>query len=398
MEKLIYILSIIILSSCLNNDEVRMHRNDPNCKIEINATKIVSGNQLSGKITGNNAGNMRLNLEGLFSNSDIKINNGTFLLDSKYTTVAGVYTLSLYDDLRLVDSKKINIIAGDAYDAIPSFLGPKKIPSNNRKESMIVYVPEDKLGNPVADYTPIKLASRIKNRNDNNTKTTKNLLVYELINAQNEMGNLILGAEVELSHSPESVLVIDQSWVNSFSIKIVEHHPVADYSKFVLLKSNVVKDENGNIVPNGTLVSWNIYSSNRLIGSYSSFTINGVAEVYVQNPRAAANWTISASSLGAYSENSISLNFNKAVDGFTLLKNKNGFTIGPVYGALGQLIHDGFPIDLKIKINDRIIKKESVLLNGKYVYTLPKEFVDQDIQLLVEIGGVQKKWNLKWER
>ncbi len=263
---------------------------------------------------------------------------------------------------------------------IESYIGPKTIALDQRMESMLCLIPTDKFGNALEDTYQVDFSTKYSNQStQKETKNIDNLLTYTKIENNKQVGKVILGAKCVDSYIDEQEIFISQGPMREVKINIVELHPYGDSRQLVHLNTDVIYDEKGNIIADGSSVIFVVYENDKVKAQYQAYTVSGIATVFIENPKEAAQWTVSIS--GAAKGNEVYLNFEDNIESIPLRIEKNNLVIGPVIGSLDQYIADGTQVN--IMFNNRFFR-ESIIENGYARVAIPAKALQAD-ELISEV-------------
>jgi len=155
----------------------------------------------------------------------------------------------------------------------------------------------------------------------------------------------------------------------------------------VHLNTDVIYDAKGNIVADGTSIIFIVHENQEVIAQYQTYTVSGIANVYIENPKSAALWKVSIS--GAPQETSIDLKFHDNIESIPLRIDKKYLVVGPVVGSLDQYIPDG--TEVKIVFN-YAIEVTSEIEHGFAEIRIPDNILNsKEVICEVEVNGKKVK-------
>lgn len=285
-----------------------------------------------------------------------------------------------------------NILPQNASDKIDSYNGPKTLFAQDKDGSMNVVIPHDKFGNPLIPKTLVQYSSNF----EGNGKKIKNvavdhLVAYDITPSRKEEGKYLVGANAFESYTREQEIIIEATMPSRINLKLIKHYPYSDSRQFVHIKSDVIRDQFGNVVTDGTLINFVVFSNGELLSKYHSFTIGGSASVFIENPSSEQSWNVLASLYGSVISNEIAISFKRNVQDFELSfdKEKNLILIGPTFGDLKQLVPDG--TEVIIELPNQKLKNYVFLENGKTKFEIPFSWdLNREKSIEVTIGGLLK--------
>ena len=400
MRKHYYILLFLCFCSC-NKTEKPTHVKEIiglKADFNLNSSEIKAGEKftISGKIKNQTKSQLRLILDhALYTKSySVKIQNNQFQIEipGEDNQIAGEVKVFLFHQDKLIQKSSYFIKPLDAIDKMQNFNGPKDLFAGDDDGSMNVSIPHDQFENPLLPPSVVVYQSSYNGvTQTTEEKPIENLISYQITKSKTQKGKYLIGSKSKQGFSKEQELLIGASMPKSFNIELLSFHPFADSRQFIQLKTSVLKDKYDNIIADGTLINFTIEEAESLVGVYQSFTIGGIANVYIENPSQATSWIIQASLHDEIKSNRIPLSFSKNVNDFDLLWDNKSQTlsIGPVVGILGQFVPDG--TEVIISNEQKELETYIYLEEGKYSYQLPFDWIEKSPkQLKVLIGGQHK--------
>lgn len=329
----------------------------------------------------------------------IKISNGAFQLNipADDNQFAGEVIAKIVHGNQVIEQSMFYIMPLQAIDKMQNFNGPKDLFASDDDASMNVSIPHDKFGNPLFPPSVVKYQSSFEGEIQKlENKPVENLVAYQITKAKTKKGKYLIGSNSSEGFSQEQELIIGSAMPKSFNIELLSFHPFADSRQFIQLKTTQLADKFGNTVADGTLINFTVEEDGALVGVYQSFTIGGIANVYIENPSKESAWNIQASLHDGIRSNKVPLNFSKNVNDFDLEwdQEKQTLSIGPVVGILGQFVPDG--TEVMISATNKNLENYIYLEEGKYDYKLPFDWIEKKPKKLeVLIGGHQKTIDLE---
>lgn len=251
---------------------------------------------------------------------------------------------------------------------IESYIGPKTLAIDQNMESMMCLIPTDRFGNALEDTQEVIFNTKYRKlQTQTITKNIENLVSYIKIDNNQQVGKVLLGAKCVDTYIDEQEISIVQGPMKEVNINIVELHPYGDDRQLVHLNTDVINDVKGNIIADGSSVIFLVQENDKVIAQYQAYTVSGIATVFIENPKDAANWTVSIS--GAAKGNEIQLNFEDNIESIPLRIEKKHLIIGPVIGSLDQYIPDGTQV--AITFNNRFFR-DAIIEHGFAKVEIPK--------------------------
>lgn len=325
----------------------------------------------------------------------IRIDEGKFSLniggDKNQLIGENIFRL-VYQD-QILHEAKLFTYPQKAIDKTQNFNGPKSLFANDDDGSMNVTIAHDKFNNPLLPPSTINYQSSYNGKiEDSSMAPIENLVAYKINNSKKKAGKYLIGSSINEGYSQEQELIIGPAMPTKFSIQLVNYHPYADSRQVMHFKTSVLKDQWSNIVADGTLLLFTVMEQGSLVGVFQTFTIGGIANVYIENPSKESNWSISAGFHDQLISNQINVSFSRNVNDFSMSfdKKHKELTIGPVIGILGQLVPDG--TEVVISNSEYDLEDYIFLEDGKTNYKMNFEWQQlKPTELEVLIGGITKK-------
>jgi hypothetical protein len=160
-----------------------------------------------------------------------------------------------------------------------------------------------------------------------------------------------------------------------------------------------VRDENNNIVSDGTYVKFFITNADGNLLKTAGMTIDGVATANMIHPDHAEIWNIKAYVTGISESNTISLTYEQVIQDFTVTFSENNrvVTVGPLQSFMKQLIPDGLQVTLTISQDGKILEtyiKES--RDGFVNFELNSNiFSNGNYDLEISTAGISRTFKAK---
>lgn len=402
MRLFIYILLLICFSSCkkatqpaLSFDEISL-----NASFDFETTEVAAGESIKLRGTIDRSNNNQMTLELIVQHALYHFAYPITTSDKEFkfeipgsdNQLAGEVNAKLNYKGKSIYESKYFITPGVAKDKMQNFNGPKDLFASDDDASMNVSIPHDEFDNPMLPPTEVEYQASFEGTVQSlEEKPVENLVAYQITNSKSKKGKYLIGSKSSDGFSQEQELIIGAAMPQRFTIELLSFHPFADSRQFIQLRTSVLKDKFNNIVSDGTLINFSIYNQSSLVGVYQSFTIGGIANVYIENPSKEVEWTIQASLHDEIVSNKIQLSFAKNVNDFRLRWNNRErvVEIGPVVGILGQFVPDG--TEVRVSSSEKNLVDYIYLEEGKYNYKLPFDWIENNPkQLEILIGGHEK--------
>lgn len=241
----------------------------------------------------------------------------------------------------------MKVLPGPPASPIDLYLGPRTIEVGTNDVSMIVAVPTDTFGNPVADNTPVTYAhTRPDGETDELSSSTAGLLSFTDVPSGTLAGRNILSARAGDAQGPERTFAEVASHAADFSIEVSGPIPVANGRDLLTLTSSVVLDQFGNAFPDGTFAQLEVtgVTGKRIISANS---IDSRLHFTVQAPDQPGVAVATAYTSGGES-NPLEINFPPAVASLPITIEERTesslIRVGPVLEPDGAFVPDGTPV------------------------------------------------------
>lgn len=287
-------------------------------------------------------------------------------------TLAGLANIVACFRGKTYAEKKIMILPAKSSAPLDAYLGSKSVIADGKDWAMITAIPTDKYGNLVKNGTKVNFDFlTTANTRKHKVSDIEHHIAYQKIYSQTKSGKTFIGVSVDGVDSKEKELLQVADFPLDFKISAEENSLYADARQNFQVKTSIIKDIHQNIVPDGTLVSFQLTDPNGSSRQLNSYTIDGVAEIHLQNPLSAGNLQIIASVFGGGASNNLKIPFQSSFQNvpveFDEVNKKLRLRIGVLRGKLNQLLPNGLLVELSID-NEKIFETEAV--NGYAVFDL----------------------------
>jgi hypothetical protein len=264
---------------------------------------------------------------------------------------------------------------------VENYVGPRSIIANERDYTMLVSIPVDSLDNMLPDQTVVQMSKQFKGDISNTAKEIQSGFAWQRIPAPLITGRLITGSTLQQISSKELVVDIFPNIAFPFKITKSSNHNYADGNEIIILQTDQIKDSHGNIMTDGTLVTFFIEDDHDNSWQTTASTVNGYAFAKALHPQTPSTWTVKGVITGMVESPELEIRFKSIIDEipYSFSENKT-VTIGPLTSYLGQLVPDGIPVQLKIDGSEIILKTH----NGIATYTFDTKIIEPntyDIQI-----------------
>lgn len=244
--------------------------------------------------------------------------------------------------------------------AIENYAGPRSIIANDRDYTMLVSIPVDHLDNLLPDQTPLKVSYQFKGTISNSNKQIESGFAWQRIPAPQSTGRLITGSTMESISSKELVIDVFPDIPVAFNITKDSNHNYADGNELITLKTDQIKDPYGNVLTDGTLVTFYIHDDLGNTWNTTASTVNGYAFAKALHPQSPSTWTVKGVITGMVESPELDIKFQSIIDQIPVsIDQNNTITIGPLTSYLGQIIPDGIPVTLKFKDQEITVRTKN---------------------------------------
>ena len=281
--------------------------------------------------------------------------------------------------------------------SMETYLGPTSIEAGKIDYAMLVVIPTDSLDNPLPKNTRVTIKYQFLKDIENQEVFTQNLISYKNVYSKNESGKILVSSESKNTNSKEFTITVYPAIPCDFQIFEQRVHDYADGNQITTFNTSIIKDENGNIVADGTYVNFLITNKNGIILKTSGSTIHGVASSKMLHPDEFTEWRIKAFVNGIAESQTINLEYKQAVKDFDVKFSKNNrkITIGKIESFMKQIIPDGLPVKLNIFKDGSLIEtKTKTSLDGYVEFDLKQDrFKNDTYKFIIETSGIEKSFN-----
>ena len=324
----------------------------------------------------------------VLNGSYLSKNTIRFYIPTELTQKSGFVNVLIYQKDELVQESALIIEPLEATGIAESFLGPRSLLIDKNQKSMMSVIPLDKYRNPMPDNYQSTFKFKYPKESVRTLKTKVNdFVAYKYFLPQSKTGKIRLAANAGMGNTLEEEILIQPGEALDFEIFVKELYPYADARQHMILKSSRIIDKFGNSIVDGTLINFVITDNHNRKSFYNGVSIGGVVEVHIENPSIATNWNVQAFLFGDVSSNELNLNFVSALKDYEIKLKDRKFYIGPVVGALDQIVPNGTIAILVI--NGDTVKLE--IEEGFTIYEIPGNIIiDEGLDLSVSVLGKTK--------
>lgn len=291
----------------------------------------------------------------------------------------------------------LNIHPQKTVETMESYLGPPSIEAGGTDYSMLVVIPTDSLGNAVADGTEVRVKHQFLNSEDEELVLTDNLIAYKNIFSQKQTGRILLASECGGINSKEYDINVMPAIPTSFTISAERPHSYADGNQITTFITSAIKDKYGNIVSDGTYVSYFITTSQGAVLQSSGTTINGVARAKMIHPDAENQWTVMAYVDGMAESNAITIRYEQVIKEVVVIfsENNRNIVVGPLQSFMSQIIPDGLPVKLTVVKDGKPLETLTGTSKNGYVrfYLKSDVYKNDSYDISIQTAGMTKEYN-----
>ena len=313
---------------------------------------------------------------------EITENQATFLIPDFLSAKSGEVNWILLKDEEQLKTGSFEILPKVASKTvIESYFGPRSIQAGDRDYSMLVVVPMDAMDNPLPDSTSVMLHKQFYEEIDSVEIFTNKLMAWRNIMAYRKTGNINVSSTVLGVNSIELTTNVFPSNATDFQISSFRNHDFADGNQIAEFTTSEIKDEWGNTISDGTLVSFYIENEAGTMLTTRGSSIEGVATAKIIHPDHPDTWKIKGYVTGLAESNEIEISFRQALKDFEVEFSNGNRTIkiGPLQSFMQQLIPDGAVVKLHIFHQNKLVEiKQETSNDGFVTFRLTKSFYPEN--------------------
>ncbi|WP_405575319.1 hypothetical protein [Winogradskyella sp. Asnod2-B02-A] len=330
--------------------------------------------------------------------STLKNNTLEYFIPENITKKIGVVTWKLLAKNESI-SGQFNINPKSEVATLETYIGPPSIEAGGTDYTMLVVIPTDSLDNPVPTNTLVKAKHQFLASEETNDIYTKNLISWRNMYSKKESGRMLVSSESLGINSKEFTINVMPAIPTDFKISATRPHNYADGNQITTFTTSILKDEQNNVISDGTFVTFFITNSEGNILKTTGTTIDGVATSKIIHPDYADTWNIKAYVDGMAESDSISLNYKQVIEDFDVTFSDQNRTVivGPLQSFMQQMIPDGLHVKLKIYQNEKLINTiTKTSFNGYVNFKLkPAVYNNGTYNFSIETAGKSKEFKSK---
>ncbi|MFN8357543.1 MAG: hypothetical protein U0Y10_24000 [Spirosomataceae bacterium] len=225
-------------------------------------------------------------------------------------TLAGWVSVQVVTQAQVLAQAHYRVAAAEVSAPLDAYLGSKSVIANAQDWAMLTAIPTDTFGNLVSDGTPLRIdLIRPNGQSQSATYPTRFGLAYHRITAQSKAGKTLAYVYAQNTRSREKELLEVADYPVDFQIFTENNTPYADARQTFRIRTEPLRDRYGNLIPDGTLVTFRCQDARPSQRFMSAYTLGGMASISLQNPATAGSMTIEAMVAGGGSSQPLTLNF-----------------------------------------------------------------------------------------
>jgi len=283
--------------------------------------------------------------------------------------------------------------------SMETYIGPPSIEAGETDYTMLVVIPTDGLDNPLPENTIVTAKHQFLSNEYLDSIKTHNIIAYKNIYSPKESGRILVSSETLSTNSKEFTITVFPAIPNNFKISAKRPHDYADGNQLTTFETSIIKDKHGNVVSDGTYVSFFINNNKRNRLKTSGTTINGVATAKMIHPDYESQWSIKAYVDGMAESDTITLNYKQVISTFEVSFSENNrvITVGPLKSFMSQMVPDGLQVELLIYKDSKLIDTISKpSIDGYANFNLkPNSLKNDTYSIVIKTAGLEKTFNTK---
>lgn len=363
MKKKIYLLLFVSVALILVSNTLLPKKITSDFSLETKEKTFIAGAKIALKFKTKITNKPQLFLIHSYGKTLLtgSINNDkiTFLLPSIYARKIGNVDWFLVEggDKKLQGSFEI-LPNNQTKTQIENHVGPPSTLVGDGHFVMYVTVPTDGFDNPKSTNTPVIYKSQFLNVFTNEIILTKDLIAWKDFYAPTKSGIILLSSECAKTITKEYDAVIYPAIATNFVINYTRHHEYADGNQITTLKSSIIRDKFGNVISDGTMVTFIITTQNKMVLKTFGTTLDGIATAKILHPDHQDVFIVKAFVTGIAESNNIAIDYkpiNPIIE-YKFSKDNRTILVGPLRSFMNQLAPDGIKVKLKIFHNNQLVE------------------------------------------
>ena len=333
---------------------------------------------------------------------DSQNDNGkiTFTIPAIYCLKTGVLSWYLIQNETRISNGSFTIVPNDnTVTKIENYLGPPSLLTGTDHFTMMVAIPTDKFDNPKRDGTAVLIKDQFLSDITVTQKTTQSFIAWKNIYSRTKSGKMLVSTECNNTDSKEFETEIKPSIGEDFTISFSRNHSFADGNQITSLTTSIIRDRYGNLVGDGTLVTFQVVTKDNILLKTYAATINGVAIGQLLHPDHQDDFTVKGYITGIAQSKPINIPYLALIKNFSYAFSDNNrrIIVGPVRSFMKQLVPDGVKVELKIFHNKELLETK-ILETNKGIATfilLAPFYPEKEYQFEITTLGVTQKTKIK---
>ena len=379
----------------MTNDSARISFQPSNTK-----STYIAGESIQIQFTGTTAARPYLWINNAFGSSMLQPttedNQFTFYLPKTFSEKSGICSWRLVCNDSVYASSKITLMPNlKKNKRIESYLGPPSITAGGADYTMLVTAPTDIFDNPLRDATQISVKKQFNATIEETTVLLKNGIAWKHLYGTKKSGRLLVAASANHATSKELTAQVYPANATDFNLTYHSNHTYADGNQVITFSTDTLKDNFGNTVSEGTLVTFTIIDGKGMRLQTSGTTINGIAKGQLLHPEEPTKWVVTAYVTGAAKSNTVVVDFEPALKDYSVVYALDGRTvsISQMQSFMGQLVPDGLALSLEIRSDKgkllETLRTTSRLGNAQFVI-LKDFYPNATYELTIRVAGITK--------
>lgn len=317
MRILLLLLTVVLLSCSDKKEAAKTAWKQPQITWKKRPTTHMAGLPLTYTLESNSTtGGMALAISNDYGNALViakkQGKNYRFEVPAIFANNCGFLNYALIQDGHTLYQGKTNIAANSTTHLLETYCGPPYLVASRDDFSMLVVIPQDFYDNP--NKAPYMSAELYQNRPRERLITHEELLGHNNIYSRTIKGKVFVRAYIDTLQSKLLELSILSNNPTNFTISYTRQSVFSDAKELTTYTTSVIRDQFGNIVENGTLVSFYLSSSNGTHRKAFAKTSNGVAYTHVIHPSEPVTYSVKAYVENFAESNTVKLSYKQAED------------------------------------------------------------------------------------
>lgn len=317
-----------------------------------------------------------------------------------YSLKTGVVSWYLIGNQEKIVSGNFIIVPNDATPTVlENYLGPPSLFTGTDHFTMMVAIPTDSYDNPKQDNTTVVIKDQFLEDITTTEKKTDYFIAWKNIYSRTTSGKMLISTTCNTIDSKEFETDIQPSPGEDFKISFSRPHKFADGNQITTLETSVIRDKYGNLVGDGTLVTFQVTTQNNILLKTYAATINGIAIGQLLHPDHQDTYTVKGYVTGIAESKPIQIRYNALIDHFAykFTEENRKITVGPLRSFMKQIVPDGIKVELKIFHKNELIETKIVETQKGIVtfYLLPPFYKKSEYQFEITTLGITQKTEIK---